>query len=216
MVRRHVWVFMNEVRLDDPHLRGAHGTSPLRRHVWIVARMLSVMLGGTGDRADFKGDHRAVYNALSARNLSLNIMIEHDTFRTPYSKLIVKGSWVRAAFHSIRTHPGRLLQLTFHARDPHRAVLHVREAAGMRSHAIVENQSPYVVDNVHIRLRNKVLIVSTGQWLTSAKSTIGAPHLGKLRMQIEVKPTYAVDYDVVAPHGVSRAYLGVWREGGVH
>ena len=28
MVRRHVWVFTNEVRLDDPHMRGAHAMSP--------------------------------------------------------------------------------------------------------------------------------------------------------------------------------------------
>jgi hypothetical protein len=34
------------------------------------------------------------------------------------------------------------------------------------------------------------------------ESTVGAPHPGKLRMNIEIKPSYAVDYDPVAPHGL--------------
>ena len=37
-------------------------------------------------------------------------------------------------------------------------------------------------------------------------STVGAPHPGKLRMNIEIKPSYAVDYmtpsPLVAPHGL--------------
>ena len=34
------------------------------------------------------------------------------------------------------------------------------------------------------------------------ESTVGAPHPGKLLMNIEIKPSYAVDYDPVAPHGI--------------
>jgi hypothetical protein len=51
-------------------------------------------------------------------------------------------------------------------------------------------------------VNRKVLTVATGEWLTSSQSTVGAPHAGKLRMNIEIKPTYAVDYDPVAPHGL--------------
>ena len=45
------------------------------------------MTGAHGDEADFKGAHGAWYNALSAKNISLNLLTEHDTFRTPYSKV---------------------------------------------------------------------------------------------------------------------------------
>ena len=64
----------------DPHLKGAHG-----------------------EEADFKGDHRATYNVLSARNLSLNVLIEHDIFRTQHSKLHIHGSWIRAVFVTARS-----------------------------------------------------------------------------------------------------------------
>ena len=46
--------------------------------------------GAHGDEADFKGEHHAVYNALSARNLSLNLLVEHDTrgsVSSPHSPL---------------------------------------------------------------------------------------------------------------------------------
>eukprot|EP00966_Prymnesium_polylepis_P047498 1099672-Prymnesium_polylepis.1 len=77
-----------------------------------------------GDTADFKGKHHAVYNALSARNLSVNLLLEHANFRTPHSKLTVHGSWVRAAFLTVRTaRRGRLIQVFFHSSDPHRAIM---------------------------------------------------------------------------------------------
>lgn len=73
----------------DPHLRGAHG-----------------------EEADIKGEQRGVYNVLSARNLSLNLLMENQAFRTTHSKLRVNGSWVRATFHTVRTiRTGRLLQV---------------------------------------------------------------------------------------------------------
>ena len=85
----------------NPHLKGAHG-----------------------EEADFTGAHKSVYNALSARKFSLNLLVEHDTLRTPFSKLNVHCSWVRAAFHLIRTrHTGRVLQVFFHSIDPHKAVI---------------------------------------------------------------------------------------------
>jgi len=174
----------------DPHLKGAHG-----------------------DEADFKGDHRAVYNALSARNLSLNLLVEHDVYRTPFSKLNVRGSWNRAAFHTLRTsQTGHLVQVFFHAIDPHRAIItEGRSSPDCRNgtasfqngcRVLTEDAPPFALENIRVSLHRKVLTVSNGQWRTSSESTVGAPHPRTLRMNVEVKPTYAVDNDLVAPHGL--------------
>jgi len=176
----------------DPHIKGAHG-----------------------DEADFKGEHRGVYNVLSARNFSLSLRIEHDTFTTPFSRLNVHGSWVRAAFHTVRTiRTGRLLRILFLAAEPHRAVItegcappdwHDRLCNSSRAHIyaqLTDGGPPFALENVKVSLRRKVLTVANGQWRTSCASTVGAPHVGKLRMNAEIKPTYAEEYDSVSAHGL--------------
>ena len=65
-----------------------------------------------------------MYNVLSAKNLTLNVKFEHDKFTTPKSRVLVNGSCVRASFHVIRTaREGRVLEIFFHAKDPHRAII---------------------------------------------------------------------------------------------
>eukprot|EP00966_Prymnesium_polylepis_P308105 7119995-Prymnesium_polylepis.1 len=171
----------------DPHLKGAHG-----------------------EEADFKGEHRGIYNALSARNFSLNLMVEHALFRTPFSKLNVNGSWMRGAFHTVRTRQtGRLLQIFFHGVDPHRAI--VTEGctapmcfdgkAGAHRHVVVHGAPAFQVENLKVWLQHKTLFVSNGEWHTTAESTVGAPHQGKLRVNVQMKPIHAVCYSLVSPHG---------------
>ena len=101
-------------------------------------------------QADFKGDDHATYNALSARNLSLNLLFEHTNFISPHSRLHIHGSWVRAAFFTVRTsRTGRLLHVFFHSKDPHRAI--INERSGCLMHPCTGNtcwrrgavQSPY-------------------------------------------------------------------------
>ena len=150
---------------------------------------------------------------MSARNLSLNVLIEHDAFQTPYSRLNVHGSWVRAAFHTVRTvRSGRLLQVFFHAIDPHRVVItegcsapYCRDNPEGRRHVLAEGVAPFVAENVKVSLHHKELSLIDSHWHTTSTSTVGAPHVGKLRMNIAIKPTYAVDYDAVAPQYVLAA-----------
>jgi hypothetical protein len=117
----------------------------------------------------------------------------------------VHGSWVRAAFHTVQTSwTGRLLEIFFHAIDPHRAIitegctaplccpLHPTSTGGRR-HVLTEGADPFQVENVRVVLARKALTVTTGRWSTTSASTVGPPHVGKLRMNIEIKPTYAVD-----------------------
>jgi len=167
--------------------------------------------GGHGDEADFRGENHAVYNALSARNLSVALLIEHGSFRTSHSKLNVHGSWVRGAFHTVRTRrTARVLQIFFHAIDPHRAVItegctapYCKDrVAASRRHVLREGALPFVAENVLVTLHRKTLNVANGQWRTSCTSTVGAPHPGRLRVNLEIRPTYPVDRDPVAPHGL--------------
>ena len=138
------------------------------------------------------------------------MLIEHDTFRTPFSKLSVRGSWIRAAFHTVRTRQtGRLLQIFFHGVDPHRAV--ITEGctapicsdgkAGAHRHVLIEGAQPFQAENLKVALQRKTLSVANGEWHTTVESTVSAPHQGKLRVNIEVKPTHAVCYNAVSPHG---------------
>ena len=57
----------------DPHVHGAHG-----------------------DSFDFKGEHGGIYVLLSTARLSLSARFVHEGFTTPYSKLHVRGSWIRS------------------------------------------------------------------------------------------------------------------------
>jgi len=171
----------------DPHLKGAHG-----------------------EEADFRGEHGAKYVALSARNFSLNLLIEHNTFHTPYSKLDVHGSWVRAAFQTVRTSAtSRLVHIFFHAVDPHRAIItegctapYCRDGHPGHRHELRDGAAPFVAENLRVSLRHKVLTVANGQWLTTSESSVGAPHVHSLRMNVEIRPTHAVCYDAVKPHGL--------------
>jgi hypothetical protein len=164
----------------DPHLKGAHG-----------------------EEADFKGEHRAVYNVLSAKNLSFNLLVEHDIFRTSYSKLNVHGSWVRASLHVIRTaRSGRLLHVFFHAIDPRIAIVtEVCNGRACQRHELRKNAPSFKIENLIVSLHRRRLTVTTGQWTTTSVSTVGRPHPGRLRMNVEMKTTYRVDDDHVAPHG---------------
>ena len=207
---------------DNEHIRGLGCWSELQRLLHAVSAYTAIssrpfriisgdphIKGAHGDKADFKGINGAVYNALSARNLSLNLKFEHSTFLTPFSKLNVHGSWVRAAFHTLRTgKSGRILQVFYHSVDPHRATItegctapYCKSTNGTRW-VLAGGAVPFVVENVHVSLARKTLVVSTGQWLTTSRSTVGRPHIGKLRMHVEIKPTYPEGRDPVAAHGL--------------
>ena len=69
---------------------------------------------------------------------------------------------------------------------------------------LADGAAPFVSENVKVSLQHKELLLSDGHWRTTSTAASGAPHIGKLRMNIEIKPTYAVDYDAVAPQYIAR------------
>jgi len=146
------------------------------------------ILGAHGDRADFKGEDRGTYVLLSTARLSLAVMFEHDKFLTPHSRLWVQGSWIRSVYWTIRTGAGRLLHISLNAHNP------------------VWNGSSTtrttLLDDVRFSFRDKTLAVQTPDWHTKAVVTKGAPHWGKLRMDVEVTPQRGAASGAVAPHGL--------------
>ena len=88
------WSAYESASIDgDPHITGAHG-----------------------DKADVKGEDGGIYSLLSAEDVSLAVRFEHDDFHTPYSKQLVHGSWVRAAFWVVRLPAGEgLLRVNYSA-----------------------------------------------------------------------------------------------------
>jgi hypothetical protein len=94
--------------------------------------------------------------------------------------------------------------------DPHRAIITEGCTAplcrdgrgrGLR-HVVDEGAAPFATENIRVGLSGKTLTVANGQWLTSSRATVGAPHPGKLRVNVEIQPTHAVRHNPVAPHGL--------------
>ena len=161
----------------DPHLTGAHG-----------------------DHADVKGADGGIYSLLSAPRLSVAVRFEHDDFKTPYSKQLIHGSWVRAAFWVVRL------------RAPNPAVVRVAyELSKMNLHrarasvVVLDGTSNNASQLAHLRLevggetfsrgelfvglskgassknpetRRPILTVRTAAWLTTATATNDYPHRG--------------------------------------
>jgi hypothetical protein len=186
----------------DPHLTFAHG-----------------------GRADFKGEHNAWYNMLSARNASLNVLFVHDDFRNPYK--LVHGSAMKAAAWSFRTNEtGRLVTVEYNASAelPNRALIRVSDskAAVWLGHG----SRPFKLENVRVEMREKkqvgmgrrgawhgmALIVSSGLWRTNVWNKPFpnfAANLGKALLNIHIEPLYDADSDPVAPHGlIGQSYDG--------
>lgn len=161
--------------------------------------------GADGDHFDFKGVHGGIYVLLSATNLSLAASFEHESFRTPYSKLNVQGAWIRRAYWTIRTACGRMLKLDLDARRP----------------AYNGSTTPRtsVIDDVRIQLEGNhghaekaTLTVPTRTWRTRALVTKGAPHWGMLRIHMYLQPMTSPTTGLVAPHGlIGQTYDGDGR-----
>lgn len=124
---------------------------------------------------------------LSTRDLSLAVGVEHATFFTPHSKLWVHGSWIRHVYWSLFTQ-GQLF--------------HVHLTAFRPMFNGSSSPSTATVGDVHFRFHNKMLVVTTPKWRTSAEVTSGRPHPGQLRINVRIQPLYDVTSDPVAPHGL--------------
>lgn len=157
-----------------------------------------------------KGEHNTWYNMISARNLSANVLFQHDDFRNP--RKLVHGSKMSRLGLVMRTAlTGQLVKLDYNAtlNSRQQAVLHT--ASGTR---FVDHTHPFHFENVDITFREKkmgayghsiAMFVTTGRWKVEAFSKHypnAEANPGKALLNLQVQATYDADHDVVAPHGI--------------
>lgn len=186
----------------DPHLTFAHG-----------------------GRADFKGNHLAWYNMLSARNTSLNVLFVHDDFRNPFK--LVHGSAMKSAAWVMRTNvTGRNVTVEYNASSVTSSRALVRVSDSKVGIWVGHGGKPFVMENVRVEMREKkqlgmgkngawhgvALVVSSGLWRASVWNKPfpnAAANPGKALLNIHVEPLYDADTDPVAPHGlIGQSYDG--------
>lgn len=137
---------------------------------------------------------------LSARNVSMSIRIQHLTYRTPFSKQRINGSWIREAFWTVRTTKGCMLNISFRAVDAHSVMV---RGCGHRQLAVHHNYPPVIVENVRVHLRRRTAaVVVNGQWHTSAWSTYNYPNPYIVRLEVNIKQLARLPIQGVWPHGL--------------
>jgi len=173
----------------DPHLHFAHG-----------------------GRADFRGEHNAVFNLLSARNLSLNAQFFEQDLRQPRKSLarlklphteqVVHGTVMRAAFWTVRT-ASSLLHIAFDVTS-HLATIN-KENQPLTT---LRSGQSLRVENVNVTVSHRQCQVTIDSaWDTLAKVTT-PPYTtlnpGVLLMDFTIKPLYDEGSKtvLVAPHGL--------------
>ena len=148
-----------------------------------------------------------MYNLLSARNVSLNALFTHETFNTPFSKLIVLGSWLKAIFVTMRGRSNNIVRAHFIAGHEQNVARVSYQLAGQvrdLERGLLLAGHEMVMDGVRLRLRKNKLMIRHPFWLIEARSSDAAPHRGVARLDIKIRPMYAVDKDAVAPQCVQR------------
>eukprot|EP00966_Prymnesium_polylepis_P070833 1645931-Prymnesium_polylepis.2 len=153
------------------------------------------MRGAHGETADFRGEHNAHFNLLSSRNFSLNALFQVIRYRATYSKRIINGSFVRAAFWTIRNIEDRTIHVEFRS-----TVATVR--LGRRQFWVKHGAPPFVAGDVRVSVTGRrTVTVSNRRWRSSATSSWSYPHAYVLRLRVVIRPLYDTSMDPVAPHG---------------
>merc|ERR1739848_776251 len=75
--------------------------------------------GAEGEKFDFKGVHKKVYNLLSTSNMTINARITHDTFfsqpEANASEILVHGSYFTEAFVNMAIGTNRSMKIAYKA-----------------------------------------------------------------------------------------------------
>jgi hypothetical protein len=176
-----------------------------------------------GGKADFRGENNSWYNLLSSKNVSINALFTNADFKLmkPMRQL-VHGSRMEQLGMVIRTNSSRLVRVAFNATDTFPANVNIRQESEPAHHLMrlttdKKTTRSYHIDNLQLSLRMKrvgvvangghgvSLVVSTGEWEVSATSKPfpnPRAHPGKALLNLDFRPLYDADHDVVAPHGL--------------
>jgi len=162
-----------------------------------------------GGRADFRGANNVTFAMLSAKDVAFNVKFEEADFN--WAKRIVHGTKMAAAYWTIRTTTGKMLNIEYNSSSK-AGLVHEK---GHRDVEVKESMPALVIDNVQVSLENqKLSVVVANKWHMSA--TVSSFPFGNLAanknkklLDIGVEALYDADHDVVAPHGIfGQAYDG--------
>jgi len=171
------------------------------------------LVGGHGDKFDFKGEDGQVYALLSSQNLSVNGRFQHDVYSLGHKE--VHGSFITEAYIAARTASGDLVHLGFKASRPDVAELSV----GVRKMALAVSKftvnelgtDRYTQDNLMIELRKSrmneaTLAVEDGTWLITCTARLypyATDNKMKTRLDMSFKPVGPrANVGPVPPHGL--------------
>lgn len=156
-----------------------------------------------GGRADFRGQADTVFNLLSAKDVSFNVLFEKGDFS--WATRLVHGTKMAAGYWVITTTLGKTLNVEYTAEkfDP-TAIVHEE---GHQDVKIRAGTPALVVDDVIVSMIGKTLTVRNSKWLFTATTSpypFGKLELNKNKvlLDVAVQPLYNADADVVAPHGI--------------
>merc|ERR1712113_1098648 len=161
-----------------------------------------------GGRADFRGHHNAIFNLLSAKNVSMNVKIEEADFM--WHKRVVHGTKMSAVYWTLRSNAGNILLIQYNT-SSHKALVSEKSIPGLVQ--ISEASNEFILDNIHVKFITKNrLSVRTERWdMAAIRTTFPFPGLnrGKELLDVEISALYDADHDIVAPHGIfGQAYDG--------
>jgi hypothetical protein len=156
-----------------------------------------------GGRADFRGQDNTVFNLLSAKDVTFNVLFEKGDFA--WATRLVHGTKMGAGYWVIKTSSGKTLNIEYTAEKLNpTAIVHEDEHRDVQVRA---GTPALVVDDVIVSMVGKTLSVRNSKWLFTA--TTSPYPFGKLEtnknkvlLDVAVQPLYDPDTDAVAPHGI--------------
>eukprot|EP00325_Prymnesiales_sp_UTEX-LB-985_P004099 CAMPEP_0174706444 /NCGR_PEP_ID=MMETSP1094-20130205/9288_1 /TAXON_ID=156173 /ORGANISM="Chrysochromulina brevifilum, Strain UTEX LB 985" /LENGTH=356 /DNA_ID=CAMNT_0015904709 /DNA_START=90 /DNA_END=1160 /DNA_ORIENTATION=- len=167
-----------------------------------------------GGKADFRGEHKAIYNFLSAQKLALNVMTEQADFElypANHSRhKDVHGSFITQAHIVARTRTGKMVRASFFA-----SMVGENNAAWVNytvDDSVVfklGSKMDQVVDDVTLKTDYSSLHVTTPEFelvitpnnfqsLSWERNVFGLSH----QLDVQIKPLVKEDKFAVAPHGI--------------
>jgi len=175
-----------------------------------------------GGKADFRGEHKALFNFLSSKDLALNVMTEMADFElhladSPRHK-DVHGSFITQAHIVARTSSGKTVRVSYWA-DKITQELHTNgepmnygwcngTVDSMPAFTMGWKGGPFkkLIDDVHLKLGYSSLhvftpefeIVVTPRMFRLERNIVGLHH----RLDLQIKPRVAEAAFKVPPHGI--------------
>lgn len=181
---------------------------------WLLAAGDPHLMLPHGGKADFRGEHRGIYNFLSANSLSLNVMTELADFELHSAghkrHKDVHGSFITQAHVVARTRSGRMMRISFWASMI--GELNMAWANFTVDDSLVQKigaNDDMAVEDILLHTSYSSLSVTTPEFeitvtpnkfqsLSWERNVVGLTH----QLDVGIKARVTEDQFKVAPHGI--------------